>query len=90
MGTLADVGSCHSEVLRCGQPGVTNTGSSLGVLPRTAPQRPTAIKVTVCEKLPRARLWWVCHLRVVTQLSVIAGGVQPSVQPFLNRRTVRP
>ena len=64
--------------------GSHNTDSSLGVLPRTAPQLSTAIRVTVCEKLPRARLWWVCHLRVVTQLSVIAGGVQPSVQPFLN------
>ena len=80
MGTLADVGSCHGGALRCCQPGVTNTGSSLGVLPRTAPQRPTAIRVTVCEKLPRAE----------TQLSGFAGGVQPSVQPFLNRRPVRP
>ena len=74
MGTLADAGPCHSGPPRCYQPGVTTPAAAWGIPPYCSLGAKRASKVSVCEKLPRARLWWVSHLRVVTQLSVIAGG----------------
>ena len=74
MGTLADAGPCHSGPNEVLPAGCHHTGSSLGYSPYCSPVAKSASKVSVCEKLPRARLWWASHLRVVTQLSVIAGG----------------
>ena len=75
----------HGEPLECHQPGVTSTGSSLGFKPYCSPFAKSAIRVMVCEKLPRARPSAARSQRLRGLYPTKRDrqpDLQPSVQPF--------